>query len=114
VLHCRGDRGTVESGAVIIDPSGQEILERTSVFISCEYDGSTIYHGASGVTIQTPNSGAVSRMGIPPYMALMVGGEHHGKPTLLMRALESGVYNHIPGGKKVGCIKSIRFKNQGG
>jgi predicted ABC-class ATPase len=47
-------------------------------------------------------------------MALMVGGEHHGKPTLLMRALESGVYNHIPGGKKVGCIKSIRFKNQGG
>jgi len=95
VLCCRGDRETLEDGANIIDPSGQEILERTSVFISCEYDGSTIYHGVSVVTIQTPNSGAVSRMGIPRYMTLMVGGGYYGKPTLQMREFESGVYNHI-------------------
>ena len=48
------------------------------------------------VTIQTPNRGAVSGMGIPEGITLIVGGGYHGKSTLL-RALELGVYNHIPG-----------------
>ncbi len=48
------------------------------------------------VTIQTPNRGAVSGMGIPKGITLIVGGGYHGKSTLL-RALELGVYNHIPG-----------------
>jgi predicted ABC-class ATPase len=48
------------------------------------------------VTLTTPNSGALTGMGIPTGVTLIVGGGYHGKSTLL-RALELGVYNHIPG-----------------
>lgn len=43
-----------------------------------------------------PNRGTVKGMGIPNGITLIVGGGYHGKSTLL-RALELGVYNHIPG-----------------
>ncbi len=48
------------------------------------------------VTLTCPNAGKVSGMGIPTGVTLIVGGGYHGKSTLL-RALERGVYNHIPG-----------------
>ncbi len=48
------------------------------------------------VTMETPNRGPVTGMGIPEGVTLIVGGGFHGKSTLL-RALERGVYNHIPG-----------------
>jgi predicted ABC-class ATPase len=47
------------------------------------------------VTLSTPNSGDVSGMGIPRGVTLIVGGGFHGKSTLL-RALERGVYDHVP------------------
>ncbi|MEW6397713.1 MAG: ABC-ATPase domain-containing protein [Bacillota bacterium] len=43
-----------------------------------------------------PNGGPVRGMGIPRGVTLIVGGGYHGKSTLL-RALERGVYDHIPG-----------------
>lgn len=48
------------------------------------------------VTLNLPHKGAVSGMGIPRGITLIVGGGYHGKSTLL-NALELGVYNHIPG-----------------
>lgn len=48
------------------------------------------------VTFDTPNRGPLRGMGIPAGVTLIVGGGYHGKSTLL-RALERGVYNHIPG-----------------
>jgi predicted ABC-class ATPase len=48
------------------------------------------------VTIEVPNAGALRGMGVRPGVTLIVGGGFHGKSTLL-RALESGVYNHRPG-----------------
>ncbi|MFC1944558.1 ABC-ATPase domain-containing protein [Chloroflexota bacterium] len=48
------------------------------------------------VEVKLPNRGAVTGMGIPKGVTLIVGGGYHGKSTLL-RALELGVYNHIPG-----------------
>lgn len=48
------------------------------------------------VTLQTPNAGRVTGMGIPEGVTLIVGGGFHGKSTLLS-ALELGVYNHLPG-----------------
>lgn len=48
------------------------------------------------VTCELPHAGSVSGMGIPEGITLIVGGGFHGKSTLL-RALERGVYNHIPG-----------------
>ena len=47
------------------------------------------------VEIALPNRGSIKGMGIPKGVTLIVGGGYHGKSTLL-RALELGVYNHIP------------------
>lgn len=48
------------------------------------------------VEFLTPNAGPVRGMGIPRGVTIIVGGGYHGKSTLL-RALERGVYAHIPG-----------------
>ena len=48
------------------------------------------------VELKLPHRGRVTGMGIPEGVTLIVGGGYHGKSTLL-RALERGVYNHIPG-----------------
>ncbi len=47
------------------------------------------------VTLDTPNRGPVTGLGIPEGITLIVGGGFHGKSTLL-NALERGVYNHRP------------------
>ena len=48
------------------------------------------------VSMQLPHAGKISGMGIRKGITLIVGGGYHGKSTLL-KALESGVYNHIAG-----------------
>ncbi len=58
------------------------------------------------VTIELPNAvqhsntptlqHSVSGMGVPKGVTLIVGGGYHGKSTLL-KALERGVYPHVPG-----------------
>ncbi|RQD72719.1 MAG: ATPase [Candidatus Syntrophonatronum acetioxidans] len=47
------------------------------------------------VQLEVPNAGKIKGMGIPEGITLVVGGGYHGKSTLL-RAVERGVYNHIP------------------
>ena len=47
------------------------------------------------VEFHCPNQGKVLGMGIPVGITLIVGGGYHGKSTLL-RAMELGVYNHVP------------------
>lgn len=47
-------------------------------------------------TFELPDGRIAAGMGIPEGITLIVGGGFHGKSTLL-RALEAGVYNHIPG-----------------
>lgn len=47
------------------------------------------------VEMHLPNR-RITGMGIPTGITLIVGGGFHGKSTLL-RALELGVYNHVPG-----------------
>jgi len=48
------------------------------------------------IDIDVPNTGRVTGMGIPRGITLIVGGGFHGKSTLL-RALETGIWNHVPG-----------------
>lgn len=48
------------------------------------------------VEFELPNSGKITGMGIKKGVTLIVGGGYHGKTTLL-KALERGIYNHIPG-----------------
>ncbi len=47
------------------------------------------------VEFNCPNQGLIVGMGVPAGITLIVGGGYHGKSTLL-RAIELGVYNHIP------------------
>jgi predicted ABC-class ATPase len=48
------------------------------------------------VTLHCPHAGPLRGMGVPQGITLIVGGGYHGKSTLL-RAIETGIYNHIPG-----------------
>lgn len=48
------------------------------------------------VGLRAPNAGPITGMGIPAGVTLIVGGGYHGKSTLL-RAIERGVYDQIPG-----------------
>jgi len=48
------------------------------------------------VEFTLPVRGKITGMGVPRGVTLIVGGGYHGKSTLL-RAIEKGIYNHIPG-----------------
>ena len=48
------------------------------------------------ITLNLPGGRTISGLGIKKGITLIVGGGYHGKSTLL-KALERGVYNHIPG-----------------
>jgi predicted ABC-class ATPase len=48
------------------------------------------------VSVELPNRGGVSGMGIPEGVTLVAGGGFHGKSTLLS-ALAWGIYDHVPG-----------------
>ncbi|EAZ92325.1 ABC-ATPase domain-containing protein [Crocosphaera chwakensis] len=48
------------------------------------------------ISLNTPNKGMLKGLGIPQGITLIVGGGYHGKSTLL-KAIELGIYNHIPG-----------------
>ena len=48
------------------------------------------------IEFNCPNYGLIKGMGIPAGITLIVGGGYHGKSTLL-KAIELGVYNQIPG-----------------
>jgi len=51
---------------------------------------------ALAVSLDAPNAGPLTGMGIPMGITLIVGGGFHGKSTLL-NALELSVYDHRPG-----------------
>ena len=55
------------------------------------------------VELSPPHGEKILGMGIPGGITLIVGGGYHGKSTLL-RALERGVYNHIPGDGRDGVV----------
>jgi predicted ABC-class ATPase len=60
-------------------------------------EGSIPFQAPASLRVEftCPNRGLVTGMGIPAGVTLIVGGGYHGKSTLL-RAIEVGVYNHIP------------------
>lgn len=59
------------------------------------------------VSVSLPHAGEVSGMGIPSGITLIVGGGYHGKSTLL-RAIETGIYNHVPGDGRELCVTDPR------
>ncbi len=74
------------------------VLPRASGVSSCPLKGARPFASTASlqVTLALPHRGAVSGMGVPRGVTLVVGGGYHGKSTLL-KALQEGVYNHIAG-----------------
>lgn len=86
------DRGLV---AFVADGA---VLPRRSGVDDRPLEGATPFGGPPElrVTLTAPNAGEVGGLGVPEGVTLIVGGGYHGKSTLL-RALEAGVYDHVPG-----------------
>jgi predicted ABC-class ATPase len=59
------------------------------------------------VAISVPHQGELRGMGVPRGVTLIVGGGYHGKSTLL-RALERGVYDHVPGDGREHVVTNAR------
>lgn len=57
--------------------------------------------------IDLPHKGKIRGMAIPLGITLITGGGYHGKSTLL-KALERGIYNHIPGDGRELCVTDSR------
>ena len=97
-LGGRGLVGFVADGAVLPRRSGvdERPLGDAVPFASPE---------SLRVTLSTPHSGDVAGMGVPRGVTLIVGGGYHGKSTLL-RALETGVYDHVPGDGRERCVST--------
>lgn len=74
------------------------ILPRESGVSDLPMRGAVAFQSPESMRIRMdlPHKGTITGMGIPEGITVIVGGGYHGKSTLL-KALEQGVYNHIPG-----------------
>ncbi|MBC6452872.1 MAG: ABC-ATPase domain-containing protein [Hormoscilla sp. SP5CHS1] len=89
-LTSRGLVAFVADGAILPRRSGVDPRPLAADAISFKSPDSL------RVKFNCPNRGTITGMGIPVGITLIVGGGYHGKSTLL-RAIELGVYNHVPG-----------------
>ncbi|MEG4344210.1 ABC-ATPase domain-containing protein [Microcoleus sp. A003_D6] len=87
-----------EKGLVAFVADGSILPRRTGVDNSPLLNNAVAFGSPPSLKVEfnCPNRGLISGMGIPAGITLIVGGGYHGKSTLL-RAIELGVYNRIPG-----------------
>lgn len=87
-----------ERGLVAFIPDGAILPRRSGVDQRPLLDEAVPFQSPPSLQVEfnCPNRGEVTGMGIPAGVTLIVGGGYHGKSTLL-RAIELGVYDHIPG-----------------
>ncbi len=87
----------VEQGLVAFVADGAVLPRRTGVDEHPLQEGVVTFQSPDALRreIHCPNCGWVTGMGVPVGVTLIVGGGYHGKSTLL-KALELGVYNHVP------------------
>ena len=86
-----------ERGLVALIPDGAILPRRSGVDDRPLLADAVPFQSPETLRVEftCPNRGVVTGMGIPAGVTLIVGGGFHGKSTLL-RAIELGVYNHIP------------------
>ncbi|MEG4445427.1 ABC-ATPase domain-containing protein [Microcoleus sp. AT9_B5] len=87
-----------EKGLVAFVADGSILPRRTGVDNSPLLNNAVAFQSPPSLRVEfnCPNCGLIFGMGIPAGITLIVGGGYHGKSTLL-RAIELGVYNRIPG-----------------
>ena len=91
-------RKGLDSAGLVAFVASQSMLPRRSGVDDRPLENAVAFESPPSleVTLTAPNAGKVSGMGIPRGITLIVGGGYHGKSTLL-RSLETGVSDHIPG-----------------
>ncbi|MCK5347388.1 MAG: ABC-ATPase domain-containing protein, partial [Candidatus Heimdallarchaeota archaeon] len=57
--------------------------------------------------VELPSARRIKGLAIQKGVTLITGGGYHGKSTLL-RTLETGIYNHIPGDGREYCVSSVQ------
>jgi len=87
----------LERGLVAFIPDGAILPRRSGVDQQPLLDQVVAFQSPESLRVEfnCPNRGLITGMGIPAGVTLIVGGGYHGKSTLL-KAIELGVYNHIP------------------
>jgi predicted ABC-class ATPase len=87
-----------KKGLVAFIPNGAILPRRSGVDSRPLTDKAIPFQSPPSLEIEfnCPNGGLIKGMGIPQGITLIVGGGYHGKSTLL-KGIELGVYNHIPG-----------------
>ena len=91
-------RGELSRLGLVSFVADGSILPRESGVSSRPMKGSVAFASPESlkVTLKLPHRGTITGMGLRQGITLIVGGGYHGKSTLL-KALETGVYNHIAG-----------------
>jgi len=86
-----------ERGLVAFIPDGAILPRRSGVDEHPLLNDAVAFQSPESLQVEftCPNRGLITGMGIPAGITLIVGGGYHGKSTLL-RAIELGVYDHIP------------------
>ena len=86
-----------ERGLVAFIPDGAILPRRSGVDEHPLLNDAVAFQSPESLQVEftCPNRGLITGMGIPVGVTLIVGGGYHGKSTLL-RAIELGVYDHIP------------------
>jgi len=87
-----------QNGLVAFVADGSILPRRSGVDNSPLLNNAVAFQSPPSLKVEfnCPNRGLISGMGISAGLTLIVGGGYHGKSTLL-RAIELGVYNRIPG-----------------
>lgn len=102
VIHLAEDqqflRQELERLDLVSFVADKSILPRESGISSKPMKGSVPFMSPESlrVGLNLPHHGPITGMGVRRGITLIVGGGYHGKSTLL-KALESGVYNHVEG-----------------
>ena len=91
-------RDSLDAAGLVAFVGNRSVLPRKSGVDDRPLEDAVVFESPPSleVTLTSPNVGDVRGMGVPRGITLIVGGGYHGKSTLL-RALESGIYDHVPG-----------------
>ena len=91
-------RQSLDGAGLVAFVGNGAVLPRRSGIDDRPLDGAVVFKSPPSLEVEltAPNTGEVRGMGVPRGITLIVGGGYHGKSTLL-RAIETGIYDHIPG-----------------
>lgn len=116
----RALRAQLQAAGLVAFVADGSVLPRASGVSDAPLEGAGVVAFRSPeslrVTLRAPHAGDVVGMGIPRGVTLIVGGGFHGKSTLL-RALELGVYDHIPGDGRervVSAVDAVKVRAEDG